>query len=424
MNRSKLTRRTFLAGSATAIGVTPTGDAIAQSAESKHWSNWSGSVQFTPQHHAAVEGENAIVEHVRQAAKRNQMVRVAASGHSFTPICQSNGTLLSLDALTGMISADPESMTATFWSGTKIHQIGEPLHEVGLAMENMGDIDRQGIAGAISSGTHGTGKGIGCISTQVVGIRLIKADGQVLQCTAKQNPEILQAARVSLGALGIITQVTLRCVPAYNLHEKQWEVSFDECMESLDKHIANNRYFEFFWRPQRDVCSMKSLNPTTESPNELPDLEGQRINRSYRIFPSERNNKFNEIEFAVPEANGVGCLRELRELMMNKHTDISWPLEYRTLAADDTLIGPASGRETIAISAHQAAEKPEQAFFADVEAIFRNHKGRPHWAKMHTHAAVELEPLYPSWNDFHQIRRTLDPNGRFMNDHLQTIFVG
>lgn len=424
MNRSKLTRRSFLAGSATALGVTPLGSGFAQLAESKHWSNWSGSVQFTPEHYAAMASESAIVDQVRQAEKRKQSVRVAASGHSFTPICQSNGTLLSLDGLSGMISTDPESKTATFWSGTKIHQIGEPLHAVGLAMENMGDIDRQGIAGAVSSGTHGTGKGIGCISTQVVGIRLIKADGQILQCTAQQHPEILQAARVSLGALGIITQVTLQCVPAYNLHEKQWETSFDQCLQNLDHLIATNRHFEFFWRPQRDVCLMKTLNPTTDAPNELPDLEGQRIDHSYRIFPSERNNKFNEIEFAVPEANGVDCLMELRELMMKKHTDITWPLEYRTLAADDSLIGPASGRETIAISAHQAAEKPEQAFFADVEAIFRNHDGRPHWAKMHTHTAVDFEKLYPRWDAFHQIRRDLDPNGRFMNDHLRTIFVG
>ncbi len=143
---------------------------------------------------------------------------------------------------------------------------------------------------------------------------------------------------------------------------------------------------------------------------------------SHRIFPSERNNKFNEIEFAVPEERGVDCLKELRELMLTKHTDITWPLEYRTLAADQTLIGPPSGRETIAISAHQAAEKPQQAFFADVEAIFRNHQGRPHWGKMHTHDAEELANLYPNWDQFHSIRRKLDPQGRFMNDYLRKIF--
>ncbi len=422
MNRSNLTRRTFLAGTVTAIGASSASKGLGQRAEAKHWSNWSGSVQCAPATIAAPANEQAVIDLVKQAAKSNQMVRVAASGHSFTPICESNGALLSLDELKGMISADAELKTATFWSGTKIHQMGEPLHKVGLAMENMGDIDRQGIAGAVSTGTHGTGKGIGSISTQVVGIRLVTASGDVLNCSANENAEILAAARVSLGSLGIITQITLQCLPAYNLREKQWEAPFDECIENLDDYIAGNRHFEFFWRPQRDICSMKTLNPTEEAPSDLPDREGERINHSYRIFPSERNNKFNEIEFAVPAASGVACLKELRELMMKKHTDITWPLEYRTLAADDTLIGPPSGRETIAISAHQAAEKPEQAFFADVEAIFRNHNGRPHWAKMHTHTAADFEKLYPRWNEFHSIRRRLDPNGRFMNDHLRRIF--
>jgi len=191
----------------------------------------------------------------------------------------------------------------------------------------------------------------------------------------------------------------------------------------LDDAIAGNRHFEFFWRPRRDVCSMKSLNPTDEAPSDLPDREGERIGHSHQIFPSVRNNKFNEIEFALPEENGLDCLKELRELMLNKHKDVVWPLEYRTLAADNILISPAQGRETIAISAHQANTLPHNPFFADVEAIFRNHRGRPHWGKMHTHTADELKLLYPKWEVFHAIRRQLDPNGRFLNDFLRRTFV-
>jgi FAD/FMN-containing dehydrogenase len=422
MSQSKVTRRTFIAGSATVVGASGVKYGFAQRADAKSWSNWSGSVKFTPRTIESPAKEQGIVDAIRMAAQNNENVRVAATGHSFVPICESKGTLLTLDGLQGMISADPAAKTATFWSGTKIHQMGDPLHQVGLAMENLGDIDRQGIAGAVSTGTHGTGKGIGSISTQVVGMRLVTASGEILSCSATENPEILKAARVSLGSLGIITQITLKCLPAYNLHEKQWEASFDQCMADLDQQIADNRHFEFFWRPQRDVCSMKSLNPTQEAPNELPDREGEKINRSYRIFPSVRDNRFNEIEFAVPEQNGVACLKELRELMLKKHTDITWPLEYRTLAADDTLIGPPSGRETIAISAHQANTKSQVAFFADVESIFRNHQGRPHWGKMHTHTAEDLAKLYPRWEEFHKIRRDLDPQGRFMNDHLRQIF--
>ncbi len=422
MNRPQLTRRTFLVGTAGVLGAASVNKSLAQQVDRKSWTNWSGSVQFTPQSIAAPTDEQAIVDLVRLAASSNRMVRVAASGHSFVPICESENVLLTLDGLKGMISADRQAKTATFWAGTKIYEMGDPLREVGLGMENMGDIDRQAIAGAVSTGTHGTGKGIGSISTQVVALRLVTANGDVIDCSASENPEILRAARVSLGSLGIITQVTLQCLPAYNLHEKQWEAPFDQCLANLDEQIADNRHFEFFWRPQRDVCSMKSLNPTKEAPSELPDREGERINLSHRIFPSVRNNKFNEIEFAVPEQNGVACLKELRQLMMTKHTDITWPLEYRTLAADETLIGPSSGRETIAISAHQANTLSEKAFFADVEAIFRNHQGRPHWGKMHTHTADQLAELYPNWDEFHSIRRRLDPQGRFMNAYLSKIF--
>ena len=411
-----------MAGTATAIGASGIKYSFAQQGQPKSWTNWSGSVQFSPQSIDAPAKEQAIVDLVRQAAKTDQTVRVAASGHSFVPVCESDGTLLTLDGLKGMVSSDRTTKTATFWSGTKIHEMGDPLHQIGLAMENLGDIDRQAIAGAVSTGTHGTGKGIGSISTQVVGMRLVTGSGETLDCSAKENPEILRAAQVSLGSLGVITQITLQCLPAYNLHEKQWEAPFEDCMKNLDQHIADNRHFEFFWRPQRDICSMKSLNPTKEAPSDLPDREGERINMSHRIFPSVRDNKFNEIEFAVPEENGVACLREIRELMLNKHKDITWPLEYRTLAADNTLIGPPSGRETIAISAHQANTKPQEAFFADVEAIFRNHKGRPHWGKMHTHDADELAKLYPNWDQFHSIRRQLDPQGRFMSQYLRKIF--
>jgi FAD/FMN-containing dehydrogenase len=389
----------------------------------QQWNNWSGSVSCTPRTIASPTTEEQVVKLVADAHRTRQTVRVAASGHSFVPICASDGTLLSLDGLKGIVSTDQEKKTATFLAGTKIYQMGEPLLKAGLAMENMGDIDRQGIAGAISTGTHGTGKGIGSISTQVVGLRLITASGETLDCSAESQPDVFKAAKVSLGSLGIITQVTLRCLPAYRLHEKKWEIPFAECIANLDDLIAGNRHFEFFWRPRRDVCSMKSLNPTDETPSDLSDREGERIGHSHLIFPSERNNKFNEIEFALPEESGLDCLQELRELMLRKHQDVLWPLEYRTLAADDILISPAQGRETITISAHQAHTLPHNPFFADVEAIFRNHRGRPHWGKMHTHTADELSRLYPKWEEFHAIRRQLDPHGRFLNDFLRRTFV-
>ncbi len=350
------------------------------------------------------------------------------------PLCASDGVLMTLDGLQGMVSADKQARTATFWAGTKIHQMGEPLLATGLAMANMGDIDRQSIAGAVSTGTHGTGPTVGNISTQIVGLRLITAAGEALDCTPDVEPGIFKAAQVSLGALGVLSQVALRVRPAFRLHERTWVESFDECMSHLDELIAATRHFEFFWVPADDVCACKSLQPTAQTTlsqdtaftppaGRLARYVGaERIDWSYRIFPSERNLKFNEMEFAVPAANGPACLHEIRTLMQTRYPDIAWPIEYRTLAADDIWLSPAYGRETVTISIHQAAELPCKPFFDDAEAIFRNHQGRPHWGKMHTQTARELADCYPMWAKFQAVRVELDPTGRFLNAHLSKLF--
>lgn len=393
------------------------------------WQNWSGSVTCAPERIEQPESEAAIAAHV--AASRQ--VRVAGTGHSFTPICATDGTLLSLDGMQGLIEAESDTQTATFWAGTKISQAGAPLLAAGLAMENMGDIDYQALAGAVSTGTHGTGETLGSISTQVVGLRLVLASGDFLDCSATQEPEIFAAARVAIGALGVLTRITLRVLPAFRLHERTWPASFAECMAQMPSLIHDNRHFEFFWSPSEDICAMKTLNPTTAehlTPPPLPPLSDrmtryikpERIDWSYRIFPSERTIKFNEMEFAVPAEHGPDCFTELRHLMRDKHPEVAWPVEYRTLHRDDIPLSPASGRETVTISIHQAAELPHQAFFADAEAIFRNHRGRPHWGKMHSHTAHELRDLYPQWETFLAARELLDPNGRFLNDHLRQIF--
>jgi FAD/FMN-containing dehydrogenase len=253
--------------------------------------------------------------------------------------------------------------------------------------------------------------------------------------------------------LGIITQVTLRLLPAYRLQEISWVIPTQECLAILDRLIVENRHFEFFWLPKEDACAAKALNPTEndefrmmnptsldnrdESGADSPEedtpgsqsppgtlaryIKGKRIDHSYRIFPSERTILFNEIEFALPEANGPDCFLEIRRLMQTKYPEVTWPIEYRTLGADDIYLSPAYGRDSVTISVHQAHHLPYEAFFADVEAIFRNHQGRPHWGKVHTHTARELRPLYPLWDRFQQARERLDPRGRFMNDYLCSI---
>jgi FAD-linked oxidoreductase len=405
------------------------------------WTNWSGGVTCTPQRIATPASETKLIDLVRQTARTGATLRVTGSGHSFPPLCATDGVLVSLDGLQGLVEVNPAAGEATVWAGTKLHALGDTLWEHGLAQANMGDIDRQALAGAISTGTHGTGRTLGSISTQVAGLRLVTATGDVIDCSPAHEPEIFKAAQLSLGSLGVITQVTLRLLPAYYLHERTWVAPFDECLAQLDEHIHANRHFEFFWVPEYDLCAMKTLNPVELSPaeqdavplvnepttNDQPQgrlaryVRAERIDRSYRIFPSERTLKFNETEFAVPAPSGPACLCEIRQLMRTRYPHVVWPIEYRTLAADDLWLSPAYRRETVTISVHQAAELPYQPFFADVEAIFRNHHGRPHWGKIHTHRAPELAALYPQWAAFQSVRRRLDPAGLFLNDHLRTL---
>lgn len=399
------------------------------------WTNWSGGITAHPQAIVAPTSEEALVRAVREARRDGATVRVVGTGHSFVPLCATDGLLVSLDGLQGVVATAQALGRATVWAGSKISQLGAPLLAAGLALENQGDIDTQAIAGAVGTGTHGTGPTLGNMSTQVVGLRLVLADGDILDCSATREPEIFRAARVSLGLFGVTAQITLRALPAYRLHERTWVAPVEETFDQLDTLIAANRHCEFFWSPREDACALKTLNPTDAAPQVLADtmptvagrlaryVQPERIDWSYRIFPSERTIKFNEMEFAVPAERGPDCYFEIRQLMREKHPDVLWPVEYRTLRADDIPLSPAQGRETVTISIHQAAELSHRAFFADAEAIFRNHHGRPHWGKVHSHTARELRDLYPQWDDFLALRERLDPTGRFLNDYLREMLL-
>jgi FAD/FMN-containing dehydrogenase len=390
----------------------------------REWQNWSGSVACRPVVLAAPTSEAEVADLVRAAARAGQPVRVAATGHSFVPLCASDGVLLSLRGLSGVVSADRAAGLATVRAGSTIEDLGPLLRAQGVALANMGDIDRQGIAGAISTGTHGTGRALGNLSTQVAGLRLVTAEGELVDCDAEHHAELFHCACVALGALGVLTRVRLRVLPAYRLHERKWEAPFDDCMAELDRHAAATRHFEFFWRPRTDRCEMKALHPTEDAPESVAGRAGERIGWSDEIFPSERNVKFNEMEFAVPEAAGPECIREIRALMRTRHPEVAWPLEYRTLAADDIPLSPAYRRATVTISVHQAAELPYADFFADVETVFRAHDGRPHWGKHHSHGAADLRALYPEWERFQSARVRVDPRGRFLNDYLGRLLLG
>jgi FAD/FMN-containing dehydrogenase len=395
------------------------------------WKNWSGSVVCAPRQIVRPCTEDELAALLREG---DGEVRVAGNGHSFTPLCATDGILVSLTGMSGVVGTGAEGGSATILAGTPLHAIGEPLRRAGLALANMGDIDRQALGGAVGTGTHGTGRTLGNFSTQVIALRIALASGELVDCSPAVEPDLFGAARLSLGALGIVTRVTLRVMPAYRLHQRTWPLPFEECLDQLDTLIAANRHFEFFWIPADDLCAMKTLNlsnrpirtvaPAPVSRGRMSRYLGpERIDWSYRIFPSERNLPFNEMEYAVPEEAGPACVREIRALMRTRHPDVIWPIEYRTLRADDVPLSPAYGRPTVTISIHQAADLPREAFFADAEAIFRNHHGRPHWGKLHSLTARDFRDLYPHFDRFQAVRERVDPSGRFLNEYLRTMLV-
>jgi FAD-linked oxidoreductase len=423
--------------------------------------NWSGLVSCIPAERREPATLDELREAVRSAAAAGRTLRVVGSGHSFTPLVATEGTLVGLDRLSGVSALDAAACEATVLGGTKLRALGERLYEAGLGLVNQGDIDAQSLAGAISTGTHGTGIGLGSLSTQAAGLTLVTATGELLECSARSEPDVFSAARVSLGALGVIAAVRLKLRSAYRLLEQKRNMDLEACLAQLETLRRGHRHLEFFWFPYTERASLKTLDvseePATASvvKRVLVDLvlengafwllseacrlapglcrpvsrlsarlvsEGRRVDRSGRVFASPRLVRFNEMEYALPAERGPDCLRELRDFIQRARVAVHFPVEYRYVAADDIWLSPFYQRESAALAVHMYRGMPFQAFFDGAEAIFRNHGGRPHWGKLHSLTAKELAPLYPMWDQFRAVRRRLDPGGLFLNGHLRGLF--
>ncbi len=386
------------------------------------WSNWAGNVHCEPRSRVTATSEAEVVAALRAAAHAGLGVRVAGSGHSFAPLVATDGLLLSLDGLTGIARHEPERRRVWVRAGTKLHALGAELFALGLALENLGDVDVQALGGALATGTHGTGRTLPNLSARVSGMRLLLADGSLRVLRAEDDAEQLAAARVSLGALGVVTAARIDCVPAYRLHERVERMPIDACLASLAERCEAHRHFEFFWYPTRDLAETKTIDATELPPEAAAGQRYERIGWSHEILPSLRELRFVEMEYALPAAAGSDCFRALRERMQHRHPGVAWPVEYRRVRADDAWLSPAHARETFTLSVHQGAELPWQDFFADVEPVLRAHGGRPHWGKRHSLDAAALAPLYPRFDAFQQLRAKLDPGGLFLNPHVRALF--
>ena len=426
------------------------------------WRNWTGDQVCLPARVERPASTAEVAAAVRRAAAEGRVVRVEGAGHSFNDavVPGAEGVLVSLDAMDRIVDCDRDARLVRTQAGIRLHELSDRLAELGLGMENLGDINVQSLAGAISTGTHGAGADLGNISSQVVALQIVAGDGTVHELDGGDE---LLAARVSIGALGVITEVTLRCVPLYVLRGIDEAAPLEDVLDRLDELTAGSRHFEFFVFPHTRTALTRT-NTIVDEPAQPPSPAARwvedilltnhafglacavgrrfpsaiadvnrivaragggrrvRVDRADRIFSSPRRVRFTEIELALPAAAARSATEEI--LAAAESFPVNFPLEIRWLAADDALISPASGRPTVCISAHVSTGLPWEGYFRAVQAVGERHDARPHWGKRHFLTARELAPRYPGWDRFQAVRAKLDPGGTFTNPYVDRVIGG
>ncbi|MEU4493891.1 D-arabinono-1,4-lactone oxidase [Streptomyces sp. NPDC023998] len=425
------------------------------------WRNWAGNVTARPVREVSPASTEELADAVRNAAEDGLKVKAVGTGHSFTATAATDGLLIRPDLLTGIREIDRTAMTVTVEAGTPLKRLNAALAREGLSLTNMGDIMEQTVAGATSTGTHGTGRDSASIAAQIRALELVTADGSVLTCSEKENPDVFAAARIGLGALGVVTAITLAVEPVFLLSAREEPMAFDKVTAEFDALFAENEHFEFYWFPHTGNCNTKRNNRSA-GPAAPPGRIGGWIEdellsngvfqlacslgravpaavptiakissralsaRSYtdipyKVFTSPRRVRFVEMEYALPREAAVGALREVKAMIERSPLRVSFPVEVRTAPADDIALSTASGRESAYIAVHLYRGTPYQSYFTAVERIMTAHGGRPHWGKVHTRDAAYFAEVYPRFGEFTALRDRLDPERLFGNDYLRRV---
>jgi FAD-linked oxidoreductase len=419
------------------------------------WRNWSGSASSYPAVRSAPDSEDALADLLR---KSPAPIRPVGAGHSFTSLVPTEGTLLSLDQMSGIVSHDASAATATVWAGTRLGDLGPALAAIGQEMLSLPDINKQSLGGALGTATHGTGERYQALHGSVRSFRLATADGTILDCSAQKNPEVFAAARVGLGAFGIITQVTLQNDTVHRVHKRTFVQSTEKTASEWRSLCAAHRKVEFFALPFTGLSAVVTTDPTdaaviprgadqdTESLmglKRLRDLFGwmpplrrrlaqsaltgvpeeQAIDASWKLLSNERPVRFNEMEFHLPREAQMAAMTEVLAVIEADHHDVFFPLELRSIAKDDAWLSPFYDRDSGSIAVHAYYKDDYKRLFAQVEPILRRHGGRPHWGKLHSLKARDLKLLYPRWSEAMAIRQSLDPQGRFLNAYLRELLI-
>ena len=430
----------------------------------QRWESWSGLETAQPAQVLTPASPAEVVDAVVAARAHGLTVKMVGSGHSFTGIAVANGLLLRPDRLVGIRTVDREAMTVTVLAGTPLHVLNERLHGLGLALHNMGDIDRQTVAGAIATGTHGTGGHWASLSAQVAGLEVVTGDGSLVQAGPNGTAEeaaLFQAARLGLGAVGILTAVTFLVEPAFALEAVEEPLSWSEVVDGFDELVGGAEYAEAYWFPHTDRMLTKRNHRTLDDLAPLSRVRayvddellantafgllnrvGNRVPRaipginrlssraltartytdySHRVFTSPRRVVFREMEYAVPRAAGMQALTEVRALVEQQGWRISFPVEIRHAPADDVWLSAAHDRPSVYLAFHTNAQTDHTAYFAGVERVLKAYDGRPHWGKLHTRTAEDLAPAYPRFADFLAVRDRVDPDRLFTNAYLDRV---
>jgi FAD-linked oxidoreductase len=423
--------------------------------EALPWRNWAGNQGCRPAHRDAPLDERALADHLEHGTGT---IRPVGAGHSFSALVPSDDTLVACDRMNGVVRVDSERLEAEVWAGTRLHSLGPALETRGQAMPNLPDIDYQTLGGAVATSTHGTGGALGSLSSYVKALALVTTSGEIIECSAAQNREIFHSARCSLGSLGVVSRMTLANRTPFDVTESVSFQRLEEALDDVESRRERHRHFELYVFPHLDAAmniaidegredsaptagaefSIQEMRDVYRMVGGIPLIGGALYERlilsaadlstqvrsgpSYQILANPRIERFREMEYTIPADAGPTCIREILDTIRSEAIPVVYPIEYRYVRGDDVWLSMFNQRDGCSISIHQFADEDHRAYFDVIERIFWKYEGRPHWGKLHSLTAPALEALYPRWKEFVEVRESLDPTGRFLNEHLAAIF--
>jgi FAD/FMN-containing dehydrogenase len=408
---------------------------MSETSAGYQWQNWGGNQSFAYAEAVVATDEDDVIGAVRNAAEHRRGLRVMGSGHSFTPIVQTDHTLVDISALSGVTTADAHTRRATIRAGTPLSEIGAPLWQHGLSLANQGDVDTQTLAGAIATGTKGSGPQFGSLSSTVRGVRIVNGMGELVTIT-EDDPDLLRAAQVSVGMLGVLLDVDVQCAPAYKLREHNVVLPYHEVTARWDEFLNGYRHFSFWYLPTdessmmydlgelpRDHCVVKLLTEESATAADVAAEPGARTGRAHLIYPDATTDlRFHELEYMVPAEHGRDALETVRDLMHTRHQDQISPVQIRWQHADDAYLSAQYHRDTVSVSVSGKPGTTYEPFLRDLDQQLQRFDARPHWGKIHYLTRDRVEALYPRYDDFQRVRREFDPYGIFLNPHLRELF--